>query len=86
LYNTISGNVCSDNTAHGINLSGVSVSEPDSNLISGNVCEGNGSYGIRIAASGADRNVVTGNRATNNTSGNYSDSGTNTTNSGNDFN
>jgi hypothetical protein len=41
--------------------------------------------GIVIAAN-ADRTVLTNNRSTNNTTANFSDSGTNTTDAGNDWN
>ena len=79
---SIADNTCIGNTGNGISLGG----DSDDNVISGNVATGNGVRGIHIIAGTCDRNVVTGNRATGNTTANFTDSGTNTTDTGNDWN
>ena len=77
---SIVGNVIY-NSVNGIFLT----TDSDNNIISGNISEGNSIYGIRIATDTCDINVVTGNRATNNTSANFSDAGTGTVDIGNDW-
>jgi hypothetical protein len=58
----------------------------DDNVITGNIVRDCNGTGILINNANCDRNVVTGNRSTNNTTANFTDSGTNTTDSGNDWN
>jgi len=78
----INGNTSVDNGVNGILIQANS----DNNMLSGNICNNNGSRGIYIAAATEQNNVVTGNRATGNTTANFTDSGTGTTDSGNDWN
>jgi len=83
-YNTISANECISNgdgdaSEGGIILGG----SAEGNILSGNFCISNNPDGIEIAG---DRNVVTGNRSTSNTTANFDDNGTNTIDSGNDWN
>jgi parallel beta-helix repeat protein len=65
------------------NIDGIVIYSGDSNIISGNNTEGNSGRGIYVAS--GNNNVITGNRATNNTTANFTDSGTATTDSGNDW-
>ena len=71
---SILGNNCYSNDAEGIKIS----NDVDDCVITGNVCNGNSTYGIWLSSATADNNVVTGNRATGNTTSNFTDAGTNT--------
>jgi parallel beta-helix repeat protein len=57
----------------------------DNNTLSGNSATSNTAYGIWIVQNTCNTNVVTGNRSTGNGTSNYTDSGTGTTQSGNNF-
>ena len=80
--NSVRGNQCYNNTVDGICIQDNS----DDNVLGTNVCYNNGGRGIYILHATCDRNVLTGNRATGNTVANFTDNGTNTTDSGNDWN
>ena len=73
----VHGNVVEDIDDYGIYQTG------DNALLSANIAEGCDT-GIEIHTT-ADRTVVTGNRSTNNTTDNFDDNGTNTTDVGNDW-
>lgn len=82
---TIVGNLCKDNGGGSIEV-GIYISNSDNNIINANICEGNSINGIELSSSESVRNVVTGNRSTGNTTNNFVDNGTATTDSGNDWN
>jgi parallel beta-helix repeat protein len=75
--------VVSGNNAYTVDDYGIYILG-DNNTVSGNTASGCDT-GIETRSS-ADRTVVTGNRATSNTTDNFDDNGTNTTDSGNDWN
>jgi len=79
--NIVRGNRCFSNGGSGIIL----YSHASDNLVNSNHCKNN-DYGIYVNGAGCENNVVTGNRATGNTTDNFLDEGTNTTDSGNDWN
>ena len=78
---TVNNNQCYNNNSDGIYLYNA-----DDCIISANICNDNGAYGIIVSNVNCSRCVVTGNRATGNTTADITDQGTNTTISGNDYN
>ena len=84
-YCTFTNNQAIGNGSGGVNEAGFTVGGDD-NVFSGNIANGNNQYGFHVTSVGASRNVFTGNRATGNTTSNFDDNGTNTTDSGNDWN
>lgn len=70
IYNCLLAN----NTSDGLKLT----ADDDNNIISNVIFDANGGYGFNIADSTCDTNLVSNNRYINNTSGDYSDSGTGT--------
>ena len=80
---SITGNIAEGNGTTGYEA-GIYLGDADDNILAGNICENNRN-GIYIAAD-CDRNVVTGNRATGNNTLNFDNDGSNTTDSGNDWN
>jgi len=81
-YEMVSGNtniILVGNNASGNGSDGMKFTATSDRCVTrANVLEDNGGYGINIAASTCDKNSIRGNRYNNNTSGEYSDSGTDT--------
>jgi hypothetical protein len=75
-----------NNTVFGNGTNGIYLANDiNDSLISANNVYNNGSTGIFVGPATADRNVVTGNRSTGNTTANFTNTGTNTTITGNDW-